>query len=851
MTNTERSFRGSGILLLVYAVLALLTGAALLYLGARLALAGGSVYYILAALATLAIGVLILRKSALAVWLLFALSLVTLIWGLVETGWNGWAMIPRFDWLIVMGLFMAALWPVSRRVFGSIEKPLARGRYFGATLAVPAIMLVCILIPIFANPEVDLAEADPARTSTGFSRSNPEKTDGEVAASHDAESWTAYGGSNLSQKYSPAAEITPANAAGMVKLWEFHTGDYRPAGAKYGYAGENTPLKVGDTLYICTTGQQVFALDAGTGAEKWHFDPEVDPEARFTNGVTICRGLAYYEAPEPVAECQTRLIWGTMDSRLVAIDAETGEACSAFGENGAYDLSQDTDSDVPGFIGVTTAPTIIDGVAVVGHKITDGQDYRAPAGVVRGIDAVTGDMLWAWDLGREDPTAPLAEGEHFTHATPNVWSPMAADADLNLVFVGTGNASGDFYGADRTERDEEYTDAVIALDARTGKERWHFRTVNHDLWDFDIGPAMNLVDWPTETGTRPAIIQATKAGPIFVLDRETGEPLEPIEQYDAPDQPGVPDDWVADTQPLSPNMPNTVGAPNKGDMELLTEADAWGISPFDHLICRIQFNQMRYDGLYTPPTTGIGSIGYPGNHGGMNWGGGAIDPERGLMLINSERLPYQIYLIPRDTIPDAKSVVDKRNHKESFMPQIGLPYGAKKAPWMGPLDMPCVAPPWGYVAALDLRSKDVLWKQPMGSAMDSGPLGIKMGLPITIGTPSNGGPLATAGGMMFIGAALDQYIRGYDSLTGELVWEERTDAGVNANPMSYEIDGHQFVVAQVGGHSSMGTKTGDGFVAWGLPPDGYSGPNIVESSVILSGDTVDRAKQGDANMAAE
>lgn len=846
MTPTPRHFRGTGILLVVYAVLALLTGAALLYLGAQLAMVGGSLYYIPAALATLAIGVLILCKSRFAVPLLFVLSAITLVWGLAEAGWNGWALIPRFNWLIVMGLLMAALWPVSRRVLDIKGK----GAYLAATLAVPVVMLVCIIVPIVNNPEVDLAEATD-RPAEAFSRARPTNPGVEVAAAHDATNWTAYGGSNLSQKFSPAAQITPANAGDMVKLWEFHTGDYKKPDEKYSQAGENTPLKVGDTLYVCTSSQQVFALDAATGEEKWFFDPEVDPEAQFNNGTSICRGVAYYEAQQPVAECQTRILWGTMDSRLMAVDAETGARCESFGTNGEYDLSQNMNTPVVGFVGVTTAPTIIDGVAVVGHKITDGQDYRAPAGVVRAIDVITGELRWAWDLGRDDPTAPLQPGEHFTNATPNVWSPMSADADLNLVYVGTGNASGDFFGADRTERDNEYTDAVVALDARTGQERWHFRTVNHDLWDFDIGPAMNLVDWPTENGTRPALIQATKAGPIFVLDRETGEPLEPVTMYDAPTTPGVPEEYVAEQQPLSPGMPNTIGAPNKDDPETLTEADAWGISPFDQLICRIQFNAMRYDGLYTPPTTGIGSIGYPGNHGGMNWGGGAIDPERGLMLINSERLPYQIQLFPRADVPNAKSIVDERWHKEKFMPQIGLPYAALKRPWMGPLSMPCIAPPWGYVAGIDLRTKDVIWKQPMGTAQDSGPLGIKTGLPITVGTPSNGGPLATGGGLMFIGAALDNYIRAYDSQTGELVWQERTDAGVNANPMSYEVDGRQIVVAQVGGHQAMGTTVGDGFVAWGLPPEGYDGPKIIESSVILSGNAVAAPVQGKANMGAE
>src|SRR5690606_21970655 len=268
--------------------------------------------------------------------------------------------------------------------------------------------------------------------------------------------------------------------------------------------------------------------------------------------------------------------------------------------------------------------------AVIGHKISDGQDYRAPSGLVRSYDAITGQAKWVWDPARPGDSTTLPEGQQYKYATPNVWTIISSDEDLHTVYLGTGNASGDFYGAKRTKEDNMYNSAVVAVDSRTGEQRWVFQTVHHDLWDFDIGPQPTLTDWQTPTGPRPALIQATKSGMIFVLDRENGKPLMPVKEIDVPTD-GIGDERVHPTQPISPDMPNTVGAPGK-DFEKLTEANAWGISPFDQAMCRIQFRKMRYDGLFTPPALGEGSIGYPGNHGGMNWGGMSVDPDRGIIL---------------------------------------------------------------------------------------------------------------------------------------------------------------------------------------------------------------------------
>lgn len=817
MHNTKKTAGQGALWLYAYLVVAALIGAALLYLGTRLIAVGGSFYYALAGIAMLALAVLVAGKRTAAVWLFAALALATWIWGLWEAGWDGWALMPRYNWLIVMGLL---LWAVQRpllRLAAARGDTLSPKAYGLASGGISLLMLVTLLVPLFNNPFVETASADSVaqRPKEAYGRRTIDNHGGEAAGSNDASSWTAYGGSNLAQKFSPAAQITPVNVHQLQQAWAFHTGDLPKPGAKIQYSAEATPLMVNRTLYTCSPTAQVFALDAATGQQKWKFDPQIDPAALQNNGSAICRGVSYYASPVPLPTCTRRILWGTMDSRLLAVDADTGERCKDFGSNGEVNLTANIGKTVAGFVAVTSPPAIIDGVAVIGHKITDGQDYRAPSGLVRAFDAVTGKVKWVWDPARPGNSTPLPEGEQYKYATPNVWTIISADADLHKVYLGTGNASGDFFGGQRTEEDDRYSSAVVAVDSRSGAESWVFQTVHHDIWDFDIGPQPTLTDWQTPEGPRPALLQATKSGMIFVLDRETGKPLMPVEEIAVP-KTGVAGERIHPTQPTSPGMPNTVGAPGK-DYETLTEAKAWGISPFDQAMCRIHFHQMRYDGLFTPPVTGEGSIGYPGNHGGMNWGGMSVDPDRGLMVINTERLPYQIFLIPREETKGAKSIFENPGHRPKIMPQIGLPFGAVKRPWMSALNIPCIAPPYGYLAAIDMRTHEVAWRRPLGTGYDQGPMGIRSHIKLEMGTPSDSGSMVTAGGVTFIGAAMDNFMRAFDTQTGKLLWEQRVDAGTGATPMSYELDGKQYVVAYVGGNASMGTTIGDGIIAWALP----------------------------------
>ncbi|AEQ97585.1 glucose/quinate/shikimate family membrane-bound PQQ-dependent dehydrogenase [Xanthomonas oryzae] len=810
-------------MLVAYAVVIAVLGAVLAYEGGRLVAVGGSWYYLIAGIALFLAGVLLALGKRAGLWLFGATLAGTIAWALWEVGLDGWGLLPRLAMISLLGFVLLPFWGVARRRMS----PLSGLGYALVTGVLPILGAGLILWPLLMPRNVELADTSklPADNVTPFSRGTVPSPDGNVAGNHDASNWTSYAGSNLSNHYTPGAQITPDNVKNLKVAWELHTGDLKPKDSKLGYAFQNTPLKIGDLLYICTPTQKVIAVEAANGKERWRFDPQTNPKAMAGVAATTCRGVSYYQAPEGTAECPTRIFWPMVDGRLGALDAQTGKLCTSFGNNGYVDLNAGTGNTKPGFVGPTSPPMVMRGVVIQPTgQVRDGQEGDAPSGVVRGFDALTGQLRWAWDLGNPAITAEPPAGQTYTRSTPNVWSLMSADDELGLVYLPTGNASGDFFGKGRTPQDEEYTASLVAVDAATGKERWHFRTVNHDLWDYDIGPQPNLVDWPVAGGgTRPAVIQATKSGQVFVLDRATGTPLMPVKQIPVP-QGTDHGDWTAATQPISPGMPNTVGAPSR-EFETIIESDAWGMTPFDQLACRIQFKQLRYEGMFTPPTL-QGALAFTGNHGGINWGGVSVDLQRGIMVMNSNRLPYTLQVYTREKMNElgVVSVFDGKSKTPGYMAQKGLAYGARKEPWMSPLNTPCVAPPWGYIAGVDLRTQQVIWRRPLGTGYDQGPMGIPSKTKFEIGTPNNSGSLATAGGVTFIGASLDDFMRGFDTRTGKQVWETRVPAGPQAAPMSYTINGKQYIVAAVGGHDRMETKLGDSVIAWALPDDAQAAP---------------------------
>ena len=576
------------------------------------------------------------------------------------------------------------------------------------------------------------------------------------------------------------------------------------------WSPETTPLKVGDDLYLCTPMNIIMAVDARTGREEWRFDPQVSYDA--IPHSAVCRGVAYYADPnaeDPDALCAERVLVATLDARLIAVDARLGQPCSDFGLNGEVDLEEGLGDTVPGWVAATSPPTIVRGIAVVGHQVNDNEAEDSPSGVVRGYDAVTGELAWAWDLGQPDLTGEPPEGETYTRGTPNMWTTAAADEELGLVYLPMGNSAVDYYGSNRSEAENEYATSLVAVDVTTGEDVWHFQTVYRDVWDYDLGSQPALVDFPTAEGTVPAIIVSSKQGDIFVLNRETGELLHDMEERPVP-QGGVEPDYLSPVQPFS--LYHTLA------LDRIEEEHMWGMSPLDQLWCRIQYRQATYEGIYTPPTHETPWIQYPGYNGGQDWGSLAVDEASGILIANYNDVPNFNRLLSRDEVDEQGMMAVTAPGGDTGDPQLGAPYGISvNAGWRMFTGLLCKEPPYGGIRAIDLATGETLWDQPFGSARRNGPFGIPSYLPFTIGTPNNGGPVVTAGGLIFIAATTDNLIRAFDIETGEELWSDVLPAGGQATPLTYEEDGRQYIVFMAGGHEFMETPKGDYVIAWALP----------------------------------
>lgn len=820
---------------------AILLGVCLLVIGLLLAAGGGwllslggSTYYLPAGLGVALAGILLIRRRRTAIWTYLAVFVATVAWAVWEVGLDPWPLVPRVvapAVLLVLILIAApALRGAGRRGPSAATTALA-----GAT-----VLLLHLSTPdgLSAADRLTVAQADPAAQTEDApagpaAEPSPAPTGGTpeslrplasaappapaptmpmMAAGRD---WPAYGGTIHATRYSPLAQITRDNVATLQRAWVYRTGDMPSAESEGKYAAETTPLKIGDSLFLCSAKSILIALDAGTGRERWRYDPVVSDEAIPYSA--SCRGVAYYATPGAAedAACAARIVSGTLDGRLIAVDAATGEPCAAFGQGGTVNLLEGIGHTVPGWFAVTSPPTIVRGVVVIGHQVKDGERRSAPSGVVRGYDAVTGDLRWAFDLGRPGEKGPPPAGETYTRGTPNMWTIASGDEELGLVYLPMGNSSVDYYGGLRSEEENRYATSLVALDVTTGDVAWHFQTVRYDVWDYDLGSQGTLVDFPTDAGPVPALILPSKQGDIYILDRRTGKPLTPVEDRPAPTG-GVEPDRLSPTQPFS-----TYHTLAKRD---LTERDMWGMSPLDQLWCRIQFRQARYDGIYTPPTADRHWIQYPGYNGGSDWGGIAVDPERGVIVANYSDMPNHNRLIPRAEA-DARGVrpIDADGPSDGapkdLSPQADTPYAISvNAGWRVPFTgLLCKQPPYGGIRAIDLATGRTVWDRPFGTARKNGPFGIASHLPFDIGTPNNGGPVVTASGLVFIAAATDDLIRAIDLETGDVVWEDALPAGGQATPMTYEVGGRQYLAIMTGGHHFMETPIGDHVVAYALP----------------------------------
>lgn len=764
--------------------------------GAWLAVLGGSVYYVLTGVAMIASGALLVRRRLLGGWLYCAVFVITVIWAFAEVGANDWALVPRV--IAPLVLLIATL-----LVMPTLSTHRSRWK-LGLGASAVAIVLTAVTGTVFAR----MADSAPMEALPDLRYAM-----GDPSLAQAGDDWPAYGGSEAARRFSPLGQITPANVSQLKRVWLTHTGDM-PSSAQIAktYGGENTPLKVGDTLYVCTPKNMVLALDPATGKQRWKFDPKASDEA--IPYTAACRGVSYYKVPDASADqpCAARIIYGTLDARLFAIDARTGARCTGFGSNGEVDTKIGMGNTPPGYVSINSPPTIVRGVVVTGHQVLDGQDRWAPSGVIRGYDAVTGKLRWAWDMMHPDWNGYPPQGQTWARGTPNMWTIASGDEQLGLVYLPMGNAAADYYSSLRRPEEREFATSLVALDVATGKPRWKFQAVRDDVWDYDFGAQATLVDFKGA----PALVLPSKQGDIYVLDRRTGQPLTPVGTIRAPGG-GVEPAMRAPTQRVS--LWHTL---RKAD---LTERDMWGMSPIDQMVCRIQFRRASYKGFFTPPESDRRSIEYPGYNGGTDWGGVAVDPRRGVIVANYNDMPNYVRLVPRAEAnrkgwaPRDQARGRIGGAEGAGDPQAHTPYAIDvNAGWRLPFTgMLCKQPPYGGIRAIDMATGKTIWDKPLGEARTNGPFGIPSMLPVTIGTPNNGGSVVTAGGVIFVAAATDNLIRAIDLRTGKVLWKDVLPAGGQATPMTYMVNGKQYLVIAPGGHHFMETPIGDQVIAYALP----------------------------------
>ena len=769
-----------------------LIGVTLVLQGLPLVQTGGSLYYLLAGITLASIGVLLFRGDDRGAKLYGIFLAITYLWALYEAGLDAWALMPRVAMFTVLGLWFVI--PRVRRGLQQAEpSPLFEQMPTKIVLGAFAVFAITLLL-----------------TSGRYEVGTPSAA-GTGQANNPSGEWRSYGASKTGTRFAAADQINLDNVTQLEKAWEIRT---RVPGEFKG-----TPIQVGDGLYLCTGQNIILSLDPDTGLERWRFDPDLQ-SARIGFWDT-CRGVTYYDMPDsnPSADCAERIFTATTDARLIAVNKETGLPCADFGVNGEISLLQGMGEVIPGFYFVTSPPTIANDVLVLGGWVLDNQMTEEPSGVVRGFNPLTGELVWAWDMGREDRTGLPEEGENYTRGTPNVWSLTSADEELGLIYVPTGNGTPDYFGGHRTEAMDQYASSIVALDAGTGRVRWSFQTTHHDIWDYDVPSQPTLVDIPVDGVIRKAVIVPTKRAEVFLLDRETGEPITEVAEIATP-QTDIPEEYTAPTQPFSVGMPSFARA-------TLTEADMWGITPFDQAACRLQFKRMRYEGPLTPPTTGYGSLYYPGVAGGMNWGSVAVDEVNHLMVVNTMHNPSVVRLIPRDEVTDSTQF-------GIGGAQAGTPYGVYSFFFLSPIFAPCLEPPYGELAVVDLASQEILWRRPFGTAEEQGPLGIPSRMPLPMGMFYNAGSAVTGGGLIFNAGVVDSTFRAVDVFTGEEVWTDSLPGSSTATPMSYvsPATGKQYVIVTVadgGGGLSLETAVDDGtddeevpggyVMAYSLPDD--------------------------------
>ena len=817
------------------AIIMAIFAAPLLIGGAYLLSLGGSPYYLIAGVIILTTAFLLFKKhwSAYGLYALFIVA--TMAWALWESGFYWWALAPRVGFPLIFGLLMLLPW-VSNKMRGPKTQVNANAAANASTtntakksplyywgLLVSVIVGALLSFGSLANNAIDkLGELDLTAANDDEQNVSSDETSANLGdplsngqQTPDGE-WSAYGRTDYGQRYSPLDKINTDNVKDLELAWQIQTGDVKGPNDVGETTYQATPLKIGNGLYLCTPHNWVLALDADSGETLWKFDPQVEENLQRQH--QTCRGVSYYagQATSPVQvqkiagntfenaskQCDAKIFIPTSDAKLYALDPNTGQRCQDFGDDGALDLMHNMPFNQAGYYYSTSPPVIAGDTIIVAGAVNDNYDVNSPSGVIRAYDVNTGELLWNWDSGDPDNTAPFDVNDPtqtYKTSSPNSWSVATADEELGLAYFPMGNRTPDQLGSYRNAAEEKYATSVVALDIETGEARWVQQFVHHDLWDMDTPAQPTLLDLDTADGVQPALVVPTKQGDVYVLNRATGEPIVPIKERPAPQGYLIAGEHAAPTQPYSGLS---------FEPEPLTEKDMWGASLVDQMMCRIEFNQLNYDGRYTPPSTN-GSLVYPGNFGTFNWGGIAVDPENGVMFGMPTYLAFTSKLIPRDTLGDAET----NKGEQGVNANEGADYAVELGPFLSPLGVPCQQPPWGTIAGADLATGDIAYQRKNGTVQDLSPIPIKLEL----GVPGIGGPIITKGGVAFLSAATENNFRAYDLKNGDVLWNVRIPAGGQATPMTYlNSKGEQMVVLVAGGHGSVGTTIGDYVLAYKL-----------------------------------
>jgi len=851
---------------IVTAIVIAILGLASAIGGIWLGILGGSWYYLAAGVLFLLTAYFLMCGSTAALWTYALLVIATLVWAVWEVGFDWWGLAPRGDVVFIVGLFLLAPWITRPLRDRSLSPSHAPSMALGITLVIALIVGVIALfqdphritgeLPVREAAATPPADAVPAgewhaygRTGMAQRYSPLDQITPENVGKLEV-AWTYHTGDirGPGDPVETTYEVTPLKIGNRLflctphqyvialdadtgkEIWRYDPKvqgklalqhltcrglSYHPAtatgvsepGATTGQAAPPAGSPAAPTPGAETAVQpapQQPVQPADQSGEQPTAAPDQPQEQAKTQADPGLPNAA--DGAKTAASCPAKLFMPTADGRIIALDPKTGAVCLDFADRGQINLWTNMPNVNPGGYYSTSAPVVAANLIVVGGTVLDNVSTHETSGVIRAYDVNTGRLVWNWDSGNPDVTTPLPPGQKYTANSPNSWSTSAVDEQLGMVYVPMGNQPPDQWGGRRSPAVEKYSSSVVALDLKTGQVRWVFQTVHHDLWDYDVPAQPSLIDLTIGGETVPALVQPTKQGELYVLDRRTGKPVLPVTEKPAP-QGAAKGDHTAPTQPVSAIS---------FEPPPLTEADMWGATMFDQLACRISLKQMRYEGRYTPPSE-QGTIVYPGNFGVFNWGGIAVDPVRQVAFTMPTYLAFISKLVPREN--DTKLYVQEGNKSpQGALPALnenfGAPFAVILKPFLSPVGLPCQEPPWGYVAGADLTTGKIVWKHRNGTVRDRAPIP----LPFRMGVPGIGGPMMTKGGVAFLSGTIDYYVRGYDVTSGKQLWEARLPAGGQATPMTYMgEDGRQYLLVVAGGHGSLGTKAGDSIIAYALP----------------------------------